>query len=71
MSYMFSGCSNLTTLDLSNFDTSNTLNMKNMFTNCNSLISLNLSHFNVSLINNTENMFKDVIRFKKFKFFKY
>ena len=33
MSYMFSNCSSLASLDLSSFDTSNVTNMNNMFTN--------------------------------------
>ena len=37
MSWMFSGCSNLTNLDISNFDTINVTNKVFMFYNCNSL----------------------------------
>ena len=47
---MFSGCSNLTSLDLSSFHTSNIVNMESMFENCISLISLNISHFDVSTV---------------------
>jgi len=35
MDYMFYGCSNLKTLDLSNFDTSSVKNMDSMFYDCN------------------------------------
>ena len=45
MSNMFSGCSSLTTLDLSNFDTSEVTKMRSMFWNCSSLTSLDLSNF--------------------------
>ena len=44
--YMFSDCYSLISLDLSNFNTQNVINMRNMFSNCNSLISLNLFNFN-------------------------
>ena len=37
MSYMFNGCSSLTTLDLGSFDTTSVTNMQNMFYGCNSL----------------------------------
>jgi len=43
MDYMFYGCSNLKTLDLSNFDISSVKNMDSMFYDCNNLISLNLN----------------------------
>ena len=38
---MFSGCSALTSLDLSNFNTKNVEDMSGMFSNCSSLTSLN------------------------------
>jgi len=37
MSYMFGYCFELEYLDLSNFDTSNVINMAGMFTECNKL----------------------------------
>ena len=39
---MFSGCSGLTSLDLSNFNTSNVIKMSGMFQNCYNLKELNL-----------------------------
>jgi len=48
MSYMFYGCSSLTSLDLSSFDTSNVSNMYVMFSGCSSLTSLDLSSFDTS-----------------------
>jgi surface protein len=39
-SYMFWNCNNLTTLDVSNFDTSNVTNMSYMFDGCNKLTTL-------------------------------
>jgi len=45
---MFSGCSSLTSLNLSNFNTNNVTNMSYMFFNCSSLTSLDLSNFNTN-----------------------
>lgn len=43
MFHMFSGCTSLSSLDLSNVYTRNVVNMGGMFTNCSNLTSLNLS----------------------------
>ena len=48
MDLMFYRCLNLTSLDLSNFDTSNIIDMDGMFAHCSSLVSLDLSNFNTS-----------------------
>ena len=47
-SYMFDGCSDLTTLDLSNFDTSKVTDMGFMFRYCSHLTNLDLSSFDTS-----------------------
>ena len=57
MGLMFSGCSSLTSLDLSNFNTSNVTNMRAMFYNCSSLTSLDLSNFDTSNVTDMESMF--------------
>ena len=57
--WMFSYCSSLTSLDLSNFNTNNVTNMGSMFYNCSSLISLNLSNFNTNNVTNMGGMFSD------------
>lgn len=57
MAYMFYGCKNLLTLDLSNFDTSNVTNMQRMFSDCPSLKSLDLSHFDTSNVTKMNYMF--------------
>ena len=49
---MFYQCSDITEIDLSNFDTSNVTDMNNMFYNCSLLSSLNLSNFNTSKVTN-------------------
>ena len=55
---MFSGCSSLTSLDLSGFDTSNVTKMEAMFSDCSSLISLDLSSFDTSNVTDMDSMFK-------------
>ena len=57
MSFMFNGCSRLTSLDLSNFNTGNATNMCYMFNGCSSLTSLDLSNFNTSNVANMSHMF--------------
>ena len=54
---MFNSCNKLTSLDLSNFDTSKVTNMSNMFYYCNKLTSLDLSNFNTSNVTNMSYMF--------------
>ena len=46
MKYMFHKCYSLKSLNLSNFNTQNIVNMEYMFSWCNSLIYLDLSDFN-------------------------
>ena len=57
MRYMFSDCSSLTTLDLSNFNTANVTNMCNMFYGCRSLTTLDLSNFNTANVTKMSDMF--------------
>ena len=54
---MFKNCSNLTSIDLSNFDTSNVTVMYGLFNNCSSLISLDLSNLDTSNITYMISMF--------------
>lgn len=53
----FWNCYNLTTADLSNFDTSMVTNMSSMFRNCYSLTSLDLSNFDTSMVTDMSYMF--------------
>lgn len=55
--YMFYDCSNLTTLDVSNFDTSKVTSMKYMFYYCYELTTIDLSSFDTSKVTNMEGMF--------------
>ena len=59
---MFSNCSSLTSLNLSNFNTNNVTNMSGMFYNCSSLTSLNLSNFNTNNVTNMSYMFNGMNR---------
>ena len=54
---MFYGCSLLTSLDVSNLDTSRVINMFDMFYNCSGLASLDLSTFNTSEVTSMSYMF--------------
>ena len=52
MSGMFSSCSSLTSLDLSNFNTLNVINMSDMFPDCSSLTTtINIMNATVSSYN--------------------
>ena len=64
LNYMFSSCSSLTSLNLSNFNTDNVYNMSHMFSFCSSLTSLNLSNFNT---NNTDMSYMLYVLSKKCK----
>ena len=55
---MFSYCSSLTSLDFSNFNTSNVTDMRSMFYYCSSLTSLDLSNFNTSNVTDMNRMFQ-------------
>ena len=57
--YIFSNCSSLTSLDLSNFYTNNITNMSFMFAHCSSLTSLELSNYNTNKVTNMEYMFNN------------
>ena len=57
MSNMFSGCSALTSLDLSKFDTQNVTDMRFMFSDCSSLTSLDLSNFDTQSVKKMDYMF--------------
>ena len=55
--YMFFGCSKLTTIDLSSFDTKNVINMSNMFSWCSNLKNINFSSFDTKNVKNMYCMF--------------
>lgn len=55
--FMFSDMRSLTSLDLSNFDTSRVMDMGGMFASSSNLTSLDLSNFDTSKVTNMSNMF--------------
>ena len=57
-SYMFDG-SSITSIDFTNYDTSNVTNMSNMFSGCSSLTSLDVSGFDTSKVTMMDYMFSD------------
>ena len=58
MSNMFSFCSALTSLDLTNFNTTNVTYMYNMFDGCSALTSLDLTNFSTANVECMQEMFK-------------
>ena len=59
MNKMFSLCSSLVNLNLSNFNTKNVTNMSKMFSECESLTNLNLSNFNTENVTDMGWMFNE------------
>lgn len=59
MQFMFFGCSNVKSLNLSHINTSKVTNMTQCFRNCSSLTSLNLQNWNTSNVTNMQRMFGD------------
>ena len=57
MRSMFASCTNLTSLDVSKFDTRNVTDMGGMFLNCSSLTSLNVSKFDTRNVTDMRFMF--------------
>ncbi len=55
----FFGCSSLTSIDLSHFNTEKVTDMSYMFYGCSSLTNLDLSHFNTENVTNMSGMFRD------------
>ena len=57
MGGMFTGCSDLTTLDLSNFNTSEVTETAGMFSGCSALTTIDLKSFNTSKVTGMAGMF--------------
>jgi len=57
MSAMFSGCSKLTTIDVSKFNTQNVANMNKMFSGCSGLSTLDLGSFSTEKVTDMGDMF--------------
>ena len=58
-SFMFANCKNIIKIDLSTFNTEETISMSYMFSGCDNLVELNLSHFNTKMVQTMEGMFGD------------
>ena len=56
-SSLFAGCSNLTSIDISNLNTEYVRNMDSMFSNCEKMNSINLSNFNTKNVTSMQRMF--------------
>ena len=54
---MFTGCTNLTSLDVTKFNTANVTNMNSMFYNCSKLTSLDVTKFNTAKVSDMSRMF--------------
>ena len=67
MSYMFSGCSNLTNINLENLDTSNVVNMAYMFNSCKQMENYNFNNFKTNLVTDMEGMFKNNLKLQTLK----
>ena len=57
MSYMFTSCSALTSLDVTKFNTGNVTNMSSMFSGCSKLTSLDVTKFNTANVTDMNRMF--------------
>ena len=62
---MFYGCSNLTNIDLSSFNTKNVTDMSWMFSGCSNLTNIDLSSFNTENVTNMFYMFDLCYNLKK------
>jgi surface protein len=59
MGSMFTGCSGLTSLNVSGFNTANVTNMSSMFEGCAGLSNLDVSGFNTANVTNMTHMFME------------
>ena len=59
MAYMFSGCRQLTSLNVTGFDTSNAIVMNHMFNRCSQLTSIDVSGFDTSKVTDMDYMFSE------------
>ena len=64
---MFSECSSLININLSNFNTNNVTNMSYMFSRCSSLTNINLSNFNTNNVTDMSDMFSGCKKLNKDK----
>ena len=65
--YMFNGCSSLSNINLSNFNTNNVNDMRGMFFGCSSLTNINLSNFNTNNVKDMSCIFYGCVKLTKNK----
>ena len=65
MSCIFLGCTSLTSINLSNFNTNNVIDMNSMFYRCSSLTNINLSNFNTNNVVDMGGMFNGCEKLNK------
>lgn len=63
-SFMFFGCSNMSSVDLSRFDTDSVTNMESIFADCGALTGLDLSRFDTRNVTNMSGMFQQCSNLK-------
>ena len=68
LSYLFRGCQNIISIDLSSFDTSECTNMKYMFGKCFILKEINLSNLNTSNVIDMSYMFNKCKKLENIEF---
>ena len=61
---MFNGLSNITEINLTNFDTSKVTSMKSMFNSCNNLEKITFGNINTSSVNDMEALFLNCVNLK-------
>ena len=64
-SYMFRGCGNIISIDLSSFDSSEVIDMKQMFSICSGLKEVNLKNLNVAKVKDMSYMFNKCFEIEK------
>ena len=61
---MFENCKSLTSLNITNFNTEVTIDMRGMFKGCTGLTELDLTSFNTKAINSLNDIFGDIVYLK-------
>ena len=67
-SYLFRGCGNIISIDLSSFDSSEVIDMVQMFSICYQLKEVNLNNLNISKVKNMSHLFNKCFELEKITF---
>jgi len=67
-SYLFRGCTNIISIDLSSFDSSNVVDMKHMFSICSLMEKINLSNLKADKVIDMSYMFNRCLSLEKIEF---